>query len=307
MEYAYRALDDETMPDYLRLNNAVWDWCPLNAKNVQQEIKTWPEGKFQLHQVQYLGESAVGMLQFMEAFWFPTHRTGQFFVGGLAELPEAVDHSILNAEQIGRAQGYEKLITYGPDKHAWLIEAIERAGYKSEMKNQVTCLDLKGIEFEAPKTDLEIVDYLQYRERNPEGFAQEAYQLEQDLLEDVPMPEKYESEPFESWWAHFNREEVKFEYMFLALDGERPVGLSQIRPNSVDPTLALTGLTGVRREYRRRGLATALKLAAMSNAKALGVKSLYTDNEENNPMLQLNYRLGFEPKFNLCSFSKMLV
>jgi len=54
-----------------------------------------------------------------------------------------------------------------------------------------------------------------------------------------------------------------------------------------------TGLTGVRREYRRRGLATALKSQNIEKAKILGTKQIQTSNEESNPMFQLNLRLGF--------------
>jgi hypothetical protein len=54
-----------------------------------------------------------------------------------------------------------------------------------------------------------------------------------------------------------------------------------------------TGLTGVLRSHRRRGIATALKVCAMSFARDYGAIEVDTDNEENNPMLQLNYQLGF--------------
>jgi len=55
-----------------------------------------------------------------------------------------------------------------------------------------------------------------------------------------------------------------------------------------------TGLTGVDRQYRRRGLATALKCQVIEVAQRLGARRILTSNEENNPMFQLNLRLGFE-------------
>ena len=57
-----------------------------------------------------------------------------------------------------------------------------------------------------------------------------------------------------------------------------------------------TGLTGVRREYRRRGIATALKVMALQFARENGYTEIVTDNEENNPMFQINLQLGFEPQ-----------
>ena len=62
-----------------------------------------------------------------------------------------------------------------------------------------------------------------------------------------------------------------------------------------EPAKLYTGLTGVLRSHRRRGIATALKVTALEMAKARGVRTLETDNEENNPMYLLNVELGFEP------------
>ena len=58
--------------------------------------------------------------------------------------------------------------------------------------------------------------------------------------------------------------------------------------------------------YRRRGIATALKLRSIEFAKAYGAKELKTDNEENNPMYQLNLSLGFRPKPAFLSYKKSL-
>ena len=55
-----------------------------------------------------------------------------------------------------------------------------------------------------------------------------------------------------------------------------------------------TGLTGVRRRYRRRGVALALKLRGIHYARARGYSFVRVDNDSANvPMLALNERLGF--------------
>ncbi|MEA3408886.1 MAG: hypothetical protein U9Q95_00905, partial [Candidatus Eisenbacteria bacterium] len=56
-----------------------------------------------------------------------------------------------------------------------------------------------------------------------------------------------------------------------------------------------TGLTGVVRSHRRKGIATALKVHGFSRAKEHGARWIETDNEEKNPMFELNLRLGFKP------------
>jgi mycothiol synthase len=59
---------------------------------------------------------------------------------------------------------------------------------------------------------------------------------------------------------------------------------------------AFHGLTVTRRDWRRRGIATALKRAEIAAAKSEGFKRLLTESEERNePMRRLNEKLGFVP------------
>jgi hypothetical protein len=50
------------------------------------------------------------------------------------------------------------------------------------------------------------------------------------------------------------------------------------------------------RPYRRRRIATALKLRTIDYAQRRGARTIETSNEEHNPMYQLNLRLGFRPR-----------
>jgi GNAT superfamily N-acetyltransferase len=83
---------------------------------------------------------------------------------------------------------------------------------------------------------------------------------------------------------------------WVALDGDEYVGMSNLWRNLSDPQKLNTGLTGVRRSHRRRGIATALKVRGIKFAQAHGKTAIETGNEEHNPMYQLNLQLGFQPK-----------
>src|SRR6185295_3288329 len=80
---------------------------------------------------------------------------------------------------------------------------------------------------------------------------------------------------------------------FVALADAAVVGFASI--DRIGET-GYHGLTGVRRAYRRRGIARALKLRQIAAAKELGLKQLVTESEERNePMRRLNESLGYRP------------
>jgi mycothiol synthase len=60
---------------------------------------------------------------------------------------------------------------------------------------------------------------------------------------------------------------------------------------------ATVELTGVLREFRRRGLARLAKLTTIRWAVEHGITAMFTGNDtENAAMLALNEELGFEPR-----------
>ena len=62
-----------------------------------------------------------------------------------------------------------------------------------------------------------------------------------------------------------------------------------------EPHKGWTGGLGVLKKYRRKGIATALKIKAIEKLLEKGVTDVRTDNEENNPMYKINVALGFKP------------
>lgn len=80
--------------------------------------------------------------------------------------------------------------------------------------------------------------------------------------------------------------------LFVAVHGDSYVGFTQVMDGGEQTLYQL--LTGVRREYRRRNIALALKLRTIAYAKARQIKTIITNTDpSNHPMLALNERLGF--------------
>jgi predicted N-acetyltransferase YhbS len=81
---------------------------------------------------------------------------------------------------------------------------------------------------------------------------------------------------------------------FVALAGGEVVGYSGLLLDPDDPARAEDGLTAVRRDWRRRGLALALKLAELRWAAANGIREVFTWTQNgNDAMRALNERLGY--------------
>jgi GNAT superfamily N-acetyltransferase len=97
------------------------------------------------------------------------------------------------------------------------------------------------------------------------------------------------------------------EGCFFALDKGEMIALSFLWRTPADDSILFTGLTGTKREYRRRGIATALKVKSIQVAQKEGVEIIETDNEENNPMYHLNLQLGYKPAAAWIQLEKILV
>ena len=81
---------------------------------------------------------------------------------------------------------------------------------------------------------------------------------------------------------------------FVALADGEVVGYAGLCRDADDPSRAEDGLTAVRRDWRRRGVATALKRAELAWAAAHGIRLVYTWTQRGNEAMRAaNARLGY--------------
>ena len=146
-------------------------------------------------------------------------------------------------------------------------------------------------------------------------WKQKLHKLRWIIIQDVPSVEP----PTRPSLAEFEKmilddPALNGDAWFIAVDETEEaspqaapfVGMSNLWLNDPTHKRLDTGLTGVLRGYRRRGIATALKVCTIAFAQRLGAQTIETDNEENNPMFDLNLMLGFQPKAAWISYRKEL-
>ena len=129
---------------------------------------------------------------------------------------------------------------------------------------------------------------------NSEDVQRQFHRLFLKVRQDVPRSEP--ATPID--WEAFKKlvlDAPDFfpEGTFFALKGKELVALTMFwRSEAADDLY--TGLTGVKREHRAKGLATALKVVALNYAASVGAKQIFTDNDTNNvEMIAINDKLGF--------------
>jgi GNAT superfamily N-acetyltransferase len=187
-----------------------------------------------------------------------------------------------------------------PAKIAWL----RNQGFEEVMRYPCSILQVDRFDPRAYDTlqaelaaqGIEIVSLVELAERDP-AWQRKVYDLEMLLSQDVPRPSTFVPPPFEQYRpGYFDDPSFLPHLWFIALHDGHYIGTTSLFQTGDDPRLLENYLTGTRRDYRRRGLATALKCRAIQEAQRLGAQRIITYNEENNPMYRLNLNLGFQPQ-----------
>jgi GNAT superfamily N-acetyltransferase len=170
----------------------------------------------------------------------------------------------------------------------------ERRGFAPFRREQGLALDLESIE--PPPVELPPgVEILSWAER-PE-LAHGIYEVAAEALVDIPGEEDSTIEPFEGWLDHDMRGPGdRPEATFVALAGDEVIGYAKFALTDAQPTTAHHDLTAVKRAWRGRGIARALKAQQIGWARENGYRELRTRNEQRNePIRRLNERFGYRP------------
>ena len=170
-----------------------------------------------------------------------------------------------------------------------------------EYSCDITKIDLKKYQPLIKKLESEGIQFYDSKEEMTEfpDHYKKLEELEWAYSQDFPIPDGIEHTrpPFDHYMKILNDYYENFygTDMVAVIDGKY-IGSTDLEVfPKTEPHKAWTGGLGVLKEFRRKGIATALKIKAIEKLLKKGVTEVRTDNEENNPMYKINVALGFKP------------
>ena len=193
------------------------------------------------------------------------------------------------------------------------VRFLTDRGFTEDMRFWESSLDVfafdfaafDGAEAKAQSHGITTTTLVELNKSDP-NWKRKFYDLSQAVQRDIPRPEPWTPTEFEIWEKRFENPDYLPDANFVACDGEKYVGVSTLYKKQADTHLH-TGVTSVLPDFRRKGIALALKLAAVRYAKNVGAPFIRTGNETGNrPMLAINEAMGFVKMPAWVSFVKVL-
>jgi GNAT superfamily N-acetyltransferase len=288
-EIAVVAVEDADVGLWVELRNRVDPQLPATAEGVHRHRQHEPTAR---HVLATVDSEPVGVGVAAEQ---GDLRSTDVAVGFLGVLPEhrwkGVGSALYRAlSDHARAIGKARLqVDLWEDEDDALVFLVHR-GFEEVERFARVRLDLAAAEIPpaAPPPGVALVPL--------EGHVQLAgsmYETAVEAFADMPSTDPIEVtfDDFHDW--EVDRPSLRADLSILAVVDGEVVGFGTV---DFHGDQAFNSLTAVRRAWRRRGVASAIKRAQIEAAKAAGVESLTTFSERRNvPMRTLNERLGYRP------------
>jgi mycothiol synthase len=189
--------------------------------------------------------------------------------------------------ELARASRWTELYTVARHDDADTIAYVGKRGFRETMRMQQLALDLDAAGEPGPR---HVPDGVELLPLTPE-LERKTYEAAREIHPDFPDEPGFVGE-IEQWRREELPQHVLRDCTFVAVAAGEAVGYATLL--DADDGVGLHGVTGVRRAWRGRGVAHALKQAQVAAARARGLRELRTTTSSaNGPMLRVNERLGY--------------
>ncbi len=294
-------------PDYeglVNLKNTIYPQHPLSVETMRHNDKT-RDVKI-LHQLWVWKKDSSIFCSVLYTQWEEIYHP-QKFVVKIYVHPEQQGKgfgTICYDFLINKLKPFDplKITTQIYEPHQQSIRFFEKRLFKNTATERESSLDLTVYNPAKYKDEISRIDKHGFRIITYSDFRKEdkkadykVWEFEREVSPDMPWPDPILIPEYDIYSKQILRHpKFNSDAWFLVLDGDRIAGLNNLW-NSEIPKGLNNGLTGVRREYRRKGIATALKYNSITWAKSQGYDWIRTDNADTNEgMLSINIRAGFK-------------
>lgn len=303
-DFILRDFQITDIPALTAISNRSYPDTPMTVEEAEHWEKSYPADNPRLRlTVETPAGQIVGNGESMFPFWMKNNM-GVYSIYATVD-PAWRGHGIGRAlfarlEPYAWGRGAKRLWTDCREDHADSIRFLAAAGYRQYGVRFEQALDLTAFDPE-PYNDVfaqvaaegyTLTTYAAERTTRPDA-ERALYEVYRLTLLDVPFPGGLVvEEPFELWRKNLENPTSDPAFIFLAKRGDELVGLTEVALSKEGP--ANTGMTGVLREHRGKGIALALKVASLKALQARGYRETRTQNDTlNPPILHLNERLGY--------------
>lgn len=309
------------LADYGALSNllaAVWPDRDSSIPALQHADRHHRDGYFFQRIVIEVNHTLVALCDYGEPA--DSYRPGKYAVD-LAVAPAWRGHGFgatlyeqMLCELGGRAPTPTLLACRTREDQPQSVRFLAQRGFTQVMRSPMSRLDVNAFDFvpfagvipKVAASGIQLYSLAQLAMIDA-NWRQKVYELDWECTLDEPLPDTPTQSSFEHYAAEvFENPDFLPEAWFVAVDAGVYVGMTATNRNGQNPRQLDTVFTGIVRSHRRRGLATALKLRAIDYAQKHGYATILADNEEHNPMVQINLALGFAPQPALLFFHKHL-
>jgi GNAT superfamily N-acetyltransferase len=217
-------------------------------------------------------------------------------------------------EERAIADGAQKVTVWSWAHDAARGELLAQRGYREVRRQRFWELDLAANREKIDRMTRESRERMRRdgirvltlaEDRDPEKFRK-LKRMSDEAEADVPSTVPFVPVSHEDFMKWFSSPGLRPDRIWIAREGDDVVGISMLSyPPIRGPVV--TDWTGTARKVRGRGVARALKCETVTQAIALGIDRVRTDNDSQNaPILHINETMGYRIRAEMVQYLKEL-